>query len=518
MNRVIKFLYSWLPIIAILCLGAYLRLYKIDQYMTFLGDEGRDVIIVRDMIIGHKWTLLGPTASVGGFFMGPIYYYFMLPFLWAWKLNPVGPAIMVALFGIATIYLIYHIVSEMFSKRAGLFASLFYALSPVVISYSRSSWNPNIVPFFAILLVYFLWRTVLDNKPYLLFAAGLCAGIGVQLHYTFLFLLVFAAAWILLFFRSRKYFTTYAAGIAGFIVGFSPFLAFELRHGFSNSRAIWSFVFAGKDTGFQISHFITNISDVYFRLFGRLLLRIPEAGVLGNITSSVRNIWIAATWFVGTVSVVSLITDIVNRRKPKKNNERSAYILLFLWFIIPLFFFGLYKKSVYDYYFGIFFPLPFLLLSLVIDGIMKRGKWAYTAGILIVFSCALYLWQGRPFLYEPNNQLKQVRDIAREIVNKTDNKPYNFALITGGNSDHAYRYFFELWGQPPVTIENVQNDPFRKTVTDQLLIVCEDISCQPLGNSLWEVAGFGRAEIVEKWDVSVVTLYKLGHYIESPKP
>ena len=126
MNRVTKLLYSWLPIIAILCLAAYLRLYKIDQYMTFLGDEGRDVLIVRSMIVDHKWTLLGPTASVGGFFMGPIYYYFMLPFLWAWGLNPVGPAIMVALFGIATVYLIYHACSMMFSKRIGLIASFLY--------------------------------------------------------------------------------------------------------------------------------------------------------------------------------------------------------------------------------------------------------------------------------------------------------------------------------------------------------------------------------------------------------
>jgi len=42
--------------------------------MTFLGDEGRDVLIVYNILHG-KLTLLGPTASVGGFFLGPIYYY-----------------------------------------------------------------------------------------------------------------------------------------------------------------------------------------------------------------------------------------------------------------------------------------------------------------------------------------------------------------------------------------------------------------------------------------------------------
>ena len=106
MKKIYSKILSWLPIFTILAIGAYLRLYKISLYMTFLGDEGRDVLIVKRMIVDGKWTLLGPTASVGGFFMGPIYYYFMAPFLWLWNFSPVGPAVMVALFGIATIGLV----------------------------------------------------------------------------------------------------------------------------------------------------------------------------------------------------------------------------------------------------------------------------------------------------------------------------------------------------------------------------------------------------------------------------
>ena len=98
-------------------------------------------------------------------------------------------------------------------------------------------------------------------------------------------------------------------------------------------------------------------------------------------------------------------------------------------------------------------------------------------------------------------------------MDKAEGKPFNFALITGGNSDHAYRYFFTLEGKPPVTIENTVVDPERSTVKDQLLVVCET-ACQPLGNSLWEVAGFGRAEIVDEWEVIVAKVYKLTQYRE----
>ena len=133
--------------------AAFLRLYRIADYMTFLGDEGRDVLVAYNILHGHL-TLLGPTSSVGGFFLGPIYYYFMAPFLLLFNYNPVGPAVMVALFGIATVWLIYKFCTDLFNPKIGLIASFFYAISPLVISYSRSSWNPNPLAVFS--LSYFL--------------------------------------------------------------------------------------------------------------------------------------------------------------------------------------------------------------------------------------------------------------------------------------------------------------------------------------------------------------------------
>jgi 4-amino-4-deoxy-L-arabinose transferase-like glycosyltransferase len=503
---------AYLPIVSILLLGAFLRLYQIDKYMTFLGDEGRDVMIVKHMIVDGKWTLLGPTASVGGFFMGPIYYYFMLPFLWAWRLNPVGPAIMVALFGIATIFLVYHAGYRIFSKRVGLIASLLYALSPVVIAYSRSSWNPNIVPFFALLAVYISWRVVRHESWRELFWVGILAGIGIQLHYTFLFLIVALLVWVLLQRQFVIRLRAYALGIAGFFIGFSPFLAFELRHGFTNTKSIFEFVFAGKDTGFAQSHFFMNISDIYFRLFGRLILRIPESGVLGNLPPNIKIPWIAITWFLAFLCGGLLLHRSIIKLNGKQKNFHNEYILMLLWITVPILLFGVYKKAVYDYYFGLFFPLPFLLTALVIDRLMYYKKAGLVVGACIILGLAIFNWQGRPFVYQPNNQLGQVELISREVLAHAEGKPYNFALIATGNSDQAYRYFFEIWGKAPVTIENAVIDPERKTVTDQLLIVCEDIFCKPLGHSLWEIAGFGRAEIAGVWDVSVVKVYKLIHY------
>ena len=101
-----KSLFERFALVSILLFGAYARLWRIREYMTFLGDEGRDMLIVRHIFTDFDIPFIGPTSSAGGFFLGPVYYYFMAPFLALFRFDPVGPAIMVALFGIATIYFV----------------------------------------------------------------------------------------------------------------------------------------------------------------------------------------------------------------------------------------------------------------------------------------------------------------------------------------------------------------------------------------------------------------------------
>lgn len=499
-----------IAVVAILLLGAYLRLYRISEYMTFLGDEGRDVLIVKRMLVDHKFTLLGPTASVGGFFLGPIYYYFMLPFLWLWRLDPTGPAVMVALFGVVTIYLVFRVGRDFFSESVGLIAASLYAVSPLVIAYSRSSWNPNLVPFFSLILVYFLWRVVACDKPKDLFWIGLSLGIGLQLHYLFIFLFGVVIFWFFIYGRKRRYLPYYGLGLLGLMLGFSPFLAFEIRKGFPNTVSIIKFLLAGKETGFNASIFLANLTNIPFRLFGRLVLRIPEGQVWNNYPRWQINMWIAGTCFSLYLSLGLLAHYLLKGRKLFQG-FRAGIILLIIWFMVILGLFAFYKRAIYDYYFGIFWALPFLLVALSLWQLsqFKFGKLV----MMPIWLGLLYLnWQGRPFLYSSNNQLGQVKRIAQAVFEKAEGKPFNFALVTDGNSDHAYRYFFEIWGNPPITIENELKDSLRRTVTDQLIVLCENPSCQPLGHPLWEIAGFGQAEIIGSWDVPYVRIYKLIHY------
>lgn len=549
----IKKLLVFLSVIGILILAAFLRLYMIQDYMTFLGDEGRDVLVVYNILHGHL-TLLGPTSSVGGFFLGPIYYYFMAPFLWLFQYNPVGPAVMVAIFGTITVWLVYKIGKDLFGTIAGIVAALLYAISPVVIAYSRSSWNPNLMPFFTIVTLWIVYKGVrasmevgqikLTKKSLSLFVvSGFLCGILMQLHYLATFVvaimivylalvyLVFNRSWLVLFKKNESRVTnqesskniflllnSYFLILLGFLIGWSPYLAFEARHGFPNTISIFKFVFHSQEVHgggnmWQI------ISDVFFRLFGRLVTDFPPPEQVSLRAHPTIGVWYGLTLTLGLVSVAifgwQLYKQFKNQSSEFRIEKILQYSLVATWFIIGIFLFGFYKKTIYDYYFGFLFPLPFLLVGNTIAFALSKQALFKLVGVAALITLCIVNIQAMPFRYPPNRQLAQIKQISEFVLTQTNNKPYNFALLTGGNSDHAYRYFFTLAGKPPVAILNPAIDPKRTSVTDQLLIVCETSPCAPLGNSLWEVAGFGRAEIANQWPVSVVQVYKLKHYQEN---
>lgn len=529
MEKLLRNKYN-LMLIGILLLSAFLRLYKIEDYMTFLGDEGRDVLVVYGILHG-KLTLLGPTASVGGFFLGPIYYYFMTPFLWLFDYNPVGPAVMVALFGIATVWLIYKVGNEFFGSKAAIIAAFLYTISPVVIGYSRSSWNPNLMPFFTLLTLYFIYKGIEKNNAKFVFVSGALFGILMQLHYIAVFvgfIIIVYVISIRILLSKSSLFTKYKRILQdgtflflGFLLGWALFLAFEVRHGFPNMQSIYKFVFLSGDTGTN-GRFTQIITDVFFRLFGRLVTAFPPPEqvtlditnvtfdiLVGKVTIPVAP-WYYFTLLLGIFTSGFLIYKLYFSIKEKQKNMQIL-LLVFLWFFVGILLFGFYNKEIYDYYFEFMFPLPFLLVGYFLSFLWdKKGRYKMLS--ISIFGLLFFLnIHGVPFKNLPNRQMAQVKSIADFVLSKTNGKPYNFAIIAGGNSDHGYRYFFKLAGKDPVEIKKLHEDQNRVSVTDQLLVVCEG-QCSPQGDPAWEIAGYGRAEIEEKWPVSVVTVYKLGHY------
>lgn len=465
--------------LAIAALAIFLRFYKIRDYLIFLGDEGRDVLVVKRMLFDHKWTLLGPTASVGGFYLGPIYYYFMLPFLWLSRLDPVGPALMVAIVGSLTVGLVY-LVGRRLSEFTGVLAALFYAAAPLIVNYSRSSWNPNLVPFFSLMIIYLLNKAVRQKKTAWWLWAGVCLGISWQLHYLTLILLpliIFAGVWLM---PRRLWLKAGVNCLLGTLLAFSPYLFFELRHGFPNSRTIFRFI--TQESG--AIDWRADFTDIFLRNSYRLLREM---------------------FLVQSDKILKLMTLLAGLTAWGLRKKAS---LLSLWLVGGLLILAFYRGAVYDYYFGWLFPVVIILAASFVNWFWQRGRLLKALALVLIVVILNNFYQGMYWHQRPSKMIDQAEELAAFVLDKTKGEAFNFALISGHNSDHAYRYFFEIWNQPPLGLE--------EQVVQQLMVICEMAECQPLGHPLWEIAGFGRAEISGSWTVGPeFKIYRLVHHTDS---
>ena len=473
---------------AILLLASFLRLWRISEYMTFLGDEGRDSLVVWKIVTFQHLTLIGPPTSVGSMYLGPFYYYLMAPFLWIAQFNPVGPAIMVALFGVASVYLVYLIGKEFFNSRVGLIAALFYAISPVVITFSHSSWNPNIMPFFALLLIYSLFKLAREKKYHWLLVVSFSLAVALQSHYLGLLLIpLIIWEWIAVFRKTKetKHYILYTGySILIFLILFAvPLIWFDLRHNFLNSRAFISFVQSRESTGLGIGIIKRLIDNLTF-LFERLIL-VKEK----------RLVWP----FIIFLSV-SLIQWF---REEKDKIKRKNFKLLFLWLGIGLLGLGFYKKEIYDHYLGFLFPLPFLLTAKALDFYFNKKMIKFLSLGLIIGLVLLNFYRC-PLRFSPNRQLNRTKSVSRRILQEAGDQPVNMALIADKNYHAAYQYFVEVWGSKVYKADN--------KITEQLFVVCENELCEPIGHPLWEIASFGWAKIEKEWQFPWGTrLFKLIH-------
>ena len=67
-------------ILIVLLLAFVLRTYRIGELLDFHYDQGRDALVIWDLINKGKLFLIGPTTGLAGVFRGPFYYYLIAPF------------------------------------------------------------------------------------------------------------------------------------------------------------------------------------------------------------------------------------------------------------------------------------------------------------------------------------------------------------------------------------------------------------------------------------------------------
>src|SRR3989344_7069620 len=116
---------TYYVLFVILILAAYVRVWRTDKILGFYYDQGRDALVIWDLLHKGKLFLIGPTAGIEGIFRGPFYYYLIAPFYLIGMGDPVFPSVFLALTSVAAICLMYYLGFKIQGRITGLIAVIF---------------------------------------------------------------------------------------------------------------------------------------------------------------------------------------------------------------------------------------------------------------------------------------------------------------------------------------------------------------------------------------------------------
>lgn len=456
----------WLATMA----GAAYRLVNLEATLQFLGDQGRDAIIAYGILHGDL-TLVGPSTSVGSMFLGPLYYYFMAPWLLLAGNNPLGPAVAVVLIGIATIPLLYWVGKRLLGPTPAFLATLLYAYAPVVIMFTRFSWNPNPAPIVTLAMLYAGWRAWRDSAWWWL---GVFIGwlVMIQLHYVALLSLVpfvflgAADVW-----RSWKAGQTQRLKQIGlvllsslglFLLSCVPLIIFDFRFHHTILKGFADY-FAG-DPDAKVIPFTERLWMWAREHHGRGM------HVLFEIWGAEWTNWYREinTWLLMAYVVLLGWAGWQYRR----TKYRFGYWLTIIFLVTSISGLATYRMTVHNHYLTYLFPISYLVTGLVMTTLARSLKkvGVVLAAILFGYISWLAVQPAQLSYMKPMHwQISNMRAVAQRIVAEVPaDQTYALASLSEFRDYRGlnYRYFLEISDHPPVALEDFQQ-------ADLLVVVAE---------------------------------------------
>jgi len=492
-----RFQYVLIAIVLILTLvGGYFRLYSLPETLLFLGDQGRDAIRVARIFKQGDLVFIGPVTSIGNMYLGPFYYYFMLPFLWLSYPSPVGPAYAVAILSLLSIPLLYLMGKDLVGRKAALFATVLFTFSTVLISYARFSWNPNPAPFVAIVLLWALHKVW--NKQYLYWIlVSASISILIQLHYVALLATV-PAIFVLVaqLFDLKKitkpaiksFFVSIVFATLLAILFITPLLVFDVKHGGINRNALSSLLGGSTSiTRFESTRTLDKIVSVLVETHGRSM-QIMFDMYIGQVRD--RN-----TVLVGIVIVLILLYVV----KKKRLSKAHALILMFIGTTILGT--SVYSHNLYDHYILFVIPIVLLLYGVILAEFWKLGLLGKGLTILLI---TFYVWTNISNweFQTASPSLGVLEESASSVATRLrDNEVYNIVLLSETKDYYGqnYRYYLDtIKNKEPL---NPDHDDLSQVSTLVIIneegIPEEEIALLPI----FEIASFSDAQQKESFQL-----------------
>ncbi len=353
--------FGYVLLAPVLVLAAFLRFWRIDSMFHFMGDEGRESMAEWNLIHG-KLPLLGPSLSIGRtLHLGPFFYYLEAIPIWLSNGSPVGPTILVGLFGVATPIVLFLYLRRCCGSVPAAAAALVMAASFLMVEYSRRPWNPTVTPFFTLMFLWSLVSWKRGNPAWLLVTSASLACL-LQLQPVNLFLVPVAVIFVIWARPGRPSAAVICGAVIAFVVISSPLLIYDGGHNLSNLRGWLAVLTHGKSNAPpRNASSLKLLFNLFYRAFG-----LPIVALTAVITVA--------------VVLAGLLRSLFDGPDGETVWETRLAIILLIVAAIGL---EVYRKQVFEQYMVCLFVVPFILLAALLWLLGKHPVGA-VAGVVLV--------------------------------------------------------------------------------------------------------------------------------------
>lgn len=389
---------SFLVLIAILAFGGFLRTYHFPDWLHFELDQARDARVVDNATMNGpgELTLLGMKAGGTSLRLGPGFYYLEYLSGLIFGDDPQGLATFIPILSVLSIGLFYLFSRRFFGVALSLGLTLLFAVSVYLVMYGRFAWNPNPIPFFALLGFYALLRSVEPGAKYpgrWFVLSAFAIGLSTHLHFLAFLSLPVVGAIFLLVRRPKFSWRAWLIAFAAFFVLYVPVALNEIETDGANSKAFFRAV-TEKSSKEEHSLPAKLVKNVIEHGLGYLVVttgyeggdffrfKYDETGIRTTCNARCQNGWIVGA---GSIVVFALgFLALVALWWREHDRKKSDMLLLAgIWFAVGFLLFLPLSYGISPRFFLVTAPIPFLFLGFLSVAAMRICPWKKTMQMFV---------------------------------------------------------------------------------------------------------------------------------------
>ncbi len=447
-----------LSLFFIFIISLWLRLAFLDTNLFFGPEQGRDFLVIKELVLQHRLTLIGPKTDIAGIFHGPVFYYFTaIPFAMS-QGDPLFSAKFLIVVNCITVFFIYLLGARLHNRSTGLVAAILFAFSFNAIVYARWLSNPPLSIPLVTMAMFFLIDFLKGNKKSLL-GYSICLGLLGQVEFlNILFFVAITLCVIFVFFKRFRKTSAVFLLINFLIVSLlcvGSYILFDIRHQFLITNNILNLLRG--QTGFHIS-LLSALQKSSLEFFNSFTVTVLPF----------RGPWSFLLLFFAAGLLLI---------RAKKQKE---YVLVILWLFIPVFLLIILRHDVLEQFFVALIPAFILVTALAIESVLKKAPPLGIIIVILVISMQLIAWkntipQNKNIFFQtpqPDLRYSDVLKTIDRIYQESGQKSFAVQAYTIPYwNQQAWEYLFWSYGA-----KKYARLPISQKDTKKLFVIIQDDS------------------------------------------